>query len=62
MKLRVDNMSCGGCVRAVTAAIRAVDPAASVEATLETRDVSVTTAAPRERIVAALAAAGFEAA
>lgn len=61
MHIHIENMTCGGCVRGVTQAIRSVDPAAGINAALETRDVAVETVAPRAQVVAALAAAGFEA-
>ena len=61
MQFHVENMTCGGCVRGVTKAIRTVDPSAEVRADPDTRKVDVTTQAPRERLVEALAGAGFEA-
>jgi copper chaperone len=59
MQFHIQDMTCGGCVRGVSAAIRSVDPGAEVAADLETRQVQVTTQAPRERLVAALTDAGF---
>lgn len=61
MELRIENMTCGGCARSVTKAIQSVDPAARVEADPSARRVVVTTASPREPILAALAAAGYPA-
>jgi len=62
MQIHVENMTCGGCVRGVTNAIRSIDPAADVKAALETRDVEIKTVALRAQVLAALAAAGFDAA
>lgn len=59
MQFHIEDMTCGGCVRGVSAAIRSVDPAAAVKADLDTRQVEVQTSAPRDRLVAAIAAAGF---
>lgn len=59
MKFHIENMTCGGCVRGVTAAIRAVDPQARIEADPETRRVEVTSSADRAHLVVALKAAGF---
>lgn len=59
MRFHIESMTCGGCARAVTAAIRKVDPDAAVDADPPTHAVSVTTARPRADIVAALEAAGF---
>lgn len=61
MQFHVENMTCGGCVRGVTKAIRSVDPDAAVTADPDTRKVEVATSASRERLVEALAGAGFEA-
>ncbi len=62
MQLHIENMTCGGCVRGVTKAIQNVDPQAAIKADLERKDVEVETTAPRERLVEALATAGFDAA
>lgn len=59
MQFHIQDMTCGGCVRGVSAAIRSVDPEAEVKADLETRRVEVQTRAPREALVAALTEAGF---
>lgn len=62
MELRVENMTCGGCVRGVTRAIQGLDPAAQVTADVDSRKVEVETAAPRTAVIGALAEAGFTAA
>lgn len=59
MQFHIEDMTCGGCVRGVSAAIRSVDPGAEVKADLETKEVQVATQAPREKLVAALTEAGF---
>lgn len=61
LELTVDSMSCGHCVSAVTKAIEALDPQARVAIDLPTHRVRVESGAARERIVAALADAGYEA-
>ena len=61
MQFRIEDMTCGGCARSVTAAIRAVDPAAVVETDPPARRVTVQTAATQAAIVAVLAEAGFPA-
>ncbi|WAJ28755.1 heavy-metal-associated domain-containing protein [Antarcticirhabdus aurantiaca] len=61
MKLAIDAMHCGGCVRSVTRAVQKLDPAASVAADLDAKRVEVDTARRPEEIVAALDAAGFPA-
>ncbi len=58
--LQIPNMTCGHCVRAVTEAVKAVDPAAKVVVDLPSHKVQVETSAPREAVVARLAEAGYE--
>lgn len=58
-QFQIPNMSCGHCVRAVTEAVQAVDPAARVEADLQQRQVQVDSTAPRERLTASLTEAGY---
>jgi len=55
----IPTMSCGHCVRTITEAVRAVDPAADVKADLPTHRVEVQTKAPREALVARLVEAGY---
>jgi copper chaperone len=59
MQFHIDNMTCGGCARAVTAAIRSVDPAATIRADPPARRVDVDTTRSETEIREALAAAGF---
>ena len=61
MQLHVPDMNCGGCARAVTAAIREVDAGATVEADPPSRMVKVQTSAPAAAIQKVLAEAGFPA-
>jgi copper chaperone len=58
MKFHLDNMKCGGCAGAVTAAIQSVDPEARVVADPPNRLVQIDTKATSEQIVAALRSAG----
>ena len=59
MQFHIQNMTCGGCARSVTKAIQSVDPTAEVTADPGTHKVEVTSAAPRERLVAALTEVGY---
>jgi copper chaperone len=59
MKFHVEDMTCGGCARAVTAAVKALDPAARIEADPPTRTVLVESARPEPEIRAVLQQAGF---
>jgi copper chaperone len=55
----VQGMSCGHCERAVTQAVKAVDPAAEVKVDLGSGKVQVQTAQPREAIAKAIAEEGY---
>ncbi len=58
---KVDNMSCGHCVAAVTKAVQAADPGAQVGADLAAGRVAVTSALPPERLAEAIRSAGYPA-
>ena len=59
MRLAVDGMTCGHCVRTITRAVQALDPAAQVAVDLDARSVDVQTDLPAEQVVAAIVAAGY---
>lgn len=59
MRFHSEDMTCGGCVRAIERAVSAVDPAARLTADLDHRLVEIDSALPRARIAAAIEAAGF---
>lgn len=61
IRLSVPGMTCGGCVRRVSNAIHGVDPAADVNSTLATREVTIATHASEQAVLAALAEAGYPA-
>ncbi len=60
LELLVRGMDCAHCVRAVTNAIQAEDPAAEVTVDLSTGKVRATTSLPRERVEAAIREEGYE--
>ena len=60
VRFKVANMSCGGCARAVTAALRGVDPQAEISVDLRRREVAVESAVGTEGLAGALREAGFE--
>ena len=59
IELTLPNMTCGGCARGVTAAIKAVDPTADVVIDVPTRNVRVTTKADSKAVRDAVTEAGF---
>lgn len=60
VELNVEGMSCGHCVRAVTEAIQARDPAARVEVALDTGLVRADTTLDRATVAEAVAAEGYK--
>jgi copper chaperone len=61
MHFKIEKMACGGCVKTVTAAVTAIDPAARVEANMAARTVKVETTASAPAIARVLADAGYPA-
>lgn len=59
LTLRVEGMSCQHCVRAITGAIQARDPAARVEVDLGAGVVRAGTRLPAEAVRAAVAEEGY---
>lgn len=59
--MKVDGMTCEGCVAAVTRTVKRLDPEAEVSVDLEHGRLAVTTRAQTLEISDALARAGYEA-
>lgn len=59
IEFNIPQMSCGHCVKAVTQAVKEVDAQAQVNVDLSTKKVSVQSDAPRDKLVGALAEAGY---
>ncbi|NMM07719.1 heavy-metal-associated domain-containing protein [Polaromonas sp.] len=59
MEFNIPAISCGHCVRAVTEAVKQVDPDAQVGVDLESKKVTVQTTRERDVVAAALADAGY---
>jgi len=57
----VQGMSCGHCVKALTQALQARDPAASVRIDLAAREVGVESSLSTEEVLAAITEEGYEA-
>ena len=60
MLFKVEGMSCGHCVRAVSDAVHGVDPAARVDVDLVAGQVRLESGAAAARLAAAIAAEGYE--
>lgn len=55
----VQGMTCGHCERAVTQAVKSVDPAAEVKIDRASGKVEVQTTQPREELARAIAEEGY---
>jgi copper chaperone len=57
----IPGMNCGGCLRAITRAIQALDPQVRVEADLEARTIKVISAESEASLLNALSNGGYPA-
>ena len=57
----VEGMSCGHCVRAITQAVQAKDPSASVRIDLAAKEVGVESALSSDQVIAAISEEGYDA-
>jgi copper chaperone len=55
----VEGMSCGHCVKAITQAVQARDPAASVRVDLAAREVGVESALSTEQVIELISEEGY---
>ncbi len=62
IELNLPTMTCGHCVRTVTATVQRVDPTATLTVDLPSHQVQIESTQPPEAFVAALAAEGYAAA
>ncbi|MCP2076037.1 UNVERIFIED_ORG: copper chaperone [Pseudomonas lini] len=56
----VQGMSCGHCVKAITQAVRAKDPAADVQVDLGAKTVQVQSSLPADAVLEAIKEEGYE--
>jgi copper chaperone len=57
----VQGMSCGHCVKAITQALQAKDPEASVRIDLAAKEVGVDSALTADQVIAVITEEGYEA-
>jgi copper chaperone len=58
-RFTVPDMTCGGCVKAITGAIQRLDPTARVTTNLDTHTVEIDSTRPAAALAEAIDAAGF---
>ena len=59
LQLTVPNMACSACSDTITKAIKAIDPAATVQADTKTKQVNIETQATETAIKQAITDAGY---
>ena len=55
----VQGMSCGHCVKAITSAVQAKDPAASVRVDLAAKEVGVESSLSAEQVIEVISEEGY---
>jgi len=61
LQLRVNEMTCGHCVKTITKAVTDIDAEASLEADVDTKLVRIDSARPVDELMRVLDAAGYPA-
>ena len=61
MKFHIANMTCGGCARRITTAIKELDSNASLDIDLQNRIVEINTTVSQDKVIATLSERGFTA-
>ena len=61
MKFHIANMTCGGCARGITTAIKEHDSNASLDIDLQNRIVEINTTVSQDKVIATLGDRGFTA-
>ena len=59
LRYQVDDMSCGHCVQAITAAVKGVDPAAEIDIDLQIKSLNVATTATASAVREAIRKVGY---
>lgn len=60
LDFQVNGMTCGGCARAVTKAVKSVDASANVQVDLGAKRVTVESAADAAKVRSAIEEAGYD--
>lgn len=61
IQLKVPKMACSACANTITKAVQAVDSAATVEADIKTKLVTIQTVKPESEVRKAIASVGYPA-
>ncbi|WP_067220566.1 heavy-metal-associated domain-containing protein [Stappia indica] len=60
IEVKIDGMTCNGCVASVKKALAAADPASSAEIDLASGTARIETQMPRDKVVETIEAAGYD--
>jgi copper chaperone len=60
IQLKIPNMACAACSETITQAVIAIDPTATVQANLQTKQVDIETQATPGAVESAITAAGYQ--
>jgi copper chaperone CopZ len=59
IELTINDMTCGGCVASITRVVKGLDPDATVNADVATKQVSIDSPIDTDAVIAAIANAGY---
>ena len=59
IELTINDMTCGGCVASITRVVKGLDANATVDADVASKRVKINSVASSERVIAAIADAGY---
>ncbi len=59
LQLKVPTMACSACLNTIAQAVKTLDPAATIEADLKTKFVTIETVQPESEVRKAIASVGY---
>lgn len=59
IEFTINDMTCGGCVASITRVVKGLDPGATVDANVQTKQVRIGTLMDTDAVRAAITAAGY---
>ena len=59
IELTVNDMTCGGCVASITRVVKGLDANATIDADVASKRVKINSVAPSDKVIAAIADAGY---
>ena len=59
IELTVNDMTCGGCVASIIRVVKGLDANATIDADVASKRVKINSVATNDKLIAAIAAAGY---